>query len=257
MASFGGVEFDTGKMIIRLLSKKLQKAKLIVHEAQKACSVSLVELQRITGFLNFASIVIPLGRTFLRRLYNMQLYFTQGKRQMRRRLSAEAQKDLVLWAKVLLLAPERSNQVQKWDIVSLWSDAAGIKELGAFYTRGTDQYSGPEPDSAFSISLPSYIARAREHINTKEMRVVEQALLYWSRRWKGLKVIIHVDNRAVAQGLENQTIRGAPMTILRRCLLLAAEHDLDLEARWIPTKENALADALSWFDYDRIDNLAS
>ena len=147
--------------------------------------------------------------------------------------------------------------MQKRDIVSLWSDAAGTKRLRAFYTRGIDQYSGPEPDSTFSIPLPSYIVRAREHINTKEMRAVEQALLYWGRRWNHSKVIIHVDNRTVAHGLENQTIQGAPMTILQRCLLLAAEHDLDLEARWIPTKENALADALSWFDYDRIANLAS
>ena len=68
---------------------------------------------------------------------------------------------------------------------------------------------------------------------------------------------MHVDNRAVAHGLENQTIRGAPMDVLRRCLLLAAEYDLDVEARWIPTRENALADALSRFDYDRIANLAS
>ena len=99
----------------------------------------------------------------------MQLYFTQGKKQRRRRLSAEAQKDLAWWAKVLLLAPERSIQVQKRDIVFLWSDAAGTKGLGVFYTRGIDEYSGPEPDSAFLISLPSYIALAIEHIKTKEM----------------------------------------------------------------------------------------
>ena len=145
--------------------------------------------------------------------------------------------------------------MERRDIVTLWSDAAGTKGLGAFYTSGIGQQ--PEPDAAFSISLPSYITRAREHINTKEMRAVEQALLYWGRQWRGSKVIMHVDNRAVAHGLENQTIRGAPMDVLRRCLLLAAEYDLDLEARWIPTRENALADALSRFDYDRIANLAS
>ena len=137
----------------------------------------------------------------------------------------------------------------------MWSDAAGTKGLGAFYTSGIGQQ--PEPDAAFSISLPSYIARAREHINTKEMRAVEQALLYWGSQWRGPKVIMHVDNRAVAHCLKNQTIRGAPMDVLGRCLLLAAEYDLDLEARWIPTRENALADALSRFDYDTIANLAS
>ena len=129
------------------------------------------------------------------------------------------------------------------------------KGLGAFYTSRIGQQ--PKPDTAFSISLPSYIARAREHINTKEMRAVEQALLYWGRWWRGSKVILHVDNRAVAHSLKNQTLRGAPMDVLRRCLLLAAEYDLDLEARWIPTRVKAIADALSRFDYDRIANVAS
>ena len=45
------------------------------------------------------------------------------------------------------------------------------------------------------------------------------------------------------------------MDLRRKCLLLATEYDLEIEARWISTKENALADALSGSDYDRIGNL--
>jgi len=46
------------------------------------------------------------------------------------------------------------------------------------------------------------------------------------------------------------------MEVLRRCLLLAAEYDLELEAEWISTNANALADALSRFDYEKITDLA-
>jgi len=46
------------------------------------------------------------------------------------------------------------------------------------------------------------------------------------------------------------------MNVLRRCLLLATEYDLEIDARWIPTGDNMLADALSRFDYNRIANLA-
>jgi len=88
------------------------------------------------------------------------------------------------------------------------------------------------------------------------MRAVEQALLYWGKSWRGKKVVMHIDNRAVAYAVENRTMRGASMTVLRRCLLLAAEHDLDLRTRWIPTQENTLADALSRFNYEKIANLA-
>ena len=88
------------------------------------------------------------------------------------------------------------------------------------------------------------------------MPAVEQVLLYWGSTWRGKQVVMHVDNRAIAHGMLNRTIRGASMEILRRCMLLAAEFDLELDAQWIPTKENALADALSRFDYDKVTNLA-
>ena len=88
------------------------------------------------------------------------------------------------------------------------------------------------------------------------MRAVEQVLLYWGRQWRGKRLVMHIDNWTVVHDLANKTIRGAPMRVLRRCLLLAAECDLDLEPKWISTKDNALADALSLFDSRKIADLA-
>ena len=73
------------------------------------------------------------------------------------------------------------------------------------------------------------------------MRAVEQVLLYWGDQCRGKRVVIHVDNRAVAHRIEKRTIRGDSMGVLRRCLLLATEYDLELNASWFSTKENALA----------------
>ena len=69
------------------------------------------------------------------------------------------------------------------------------------------------------------------------------------------KVVMHIDNRAVVFGLENMSMRGTSMDVLRRCLLLAANHDLQIEPRRIPMRENKLADALSRFDHTGIANL--
>ena len=63
------------------------------------------------------------------------------------------------------------------------------------------------------------------------MRAVEEVLLHWGSEWKGMTLVIHVDNRAVAHAVFNRTIRGGSMNVLGRCLLLASESDLDLEAR--------------------------
>jgi len=99
----------------------------------------------------------------------------------------------------------------------MWSDAAGTKGLGAFYINSYPQQNPqPNPRSAFSITLPPHLSGSQEHINTKEMRGVEQALvLHWGKIWKRKRLICHVDNRAVLHGLENQTIRGTTINVLR------------------------------------------
>lgn len=189
-------------------------------------------------------------------------------RQFRLRISKEARLDLKWWNSLLALAPERSIQKIKRHNIYLWSDASRTKGPGAYFTTadrartevGTSQGSSiavshPIPGAAFSISLPRFINRNNEHINTKEMRAVEQALLHWGKSCRGVKVIMHIDNRAVAYAITNQTIRGATRSVLRHCLLLAAKYDLEIETQWIATKDNSLADALSRFDFDKITNL--
>jgi len=88
------------------------------------------------------------------------------------------------------------------------------------------------------------------------MRAVEQVLLHCGADWKGKKLMIDIDNKAVVHGLSNRTIRGGSMQVLQRWLLLATEWDLELDARWIPTKNNALADVLSRRETNRIADLA-
>jgi len=57
---------------------------------------------------------------------------------------------------------------------------------------------------------------------------------------------------AVRDALTNPTIRGGSINVLRRCLLFACQWDVDLEARWISTKETAVADALSREDNETL-----
>jgi len=184
----------------------------------------------------------------------MELYFPPGNGHQQQRISDEGRKDLAWWAEVLSGAPERSIANHARETIFVWTDAASSRGLGAFYTTNTQPM--PQLESPFSIVLPTSQTHAREHINILEMRAVEQAILYWVKVWRSKRVVIHIDNRAVAHGLGNGTIRGASMQVLRRCCLLTAVHDLALETQWISTKENALADALSRLDTQRITDMA-
>ena len=139
----------------------------------------------------------------------------------------------------------------------MWTDALGLQGLGSYcQALGCDRQRDIQPAEAFMLALPTHIEHRNEHINTKEMRAVEQGLLRWARLWKGSQVTPHIDNQALVFGIRNHTMRGSTMDVLRRCLLLASQHDLELNLHWIPTGNNRLADALSRCDRDTITNLA-
>ena len=185
----------------------------------------------------------------------MEHYFPPGSKHNRKRLSREAQRDLAWWSKTLLHLPERSIANSRREVIPAWSDAASTHGFGGFYISRQNQ-AHPGPGSALTIPIPLPLARGREHINAQEMRAVEQVLLHWGNEWKGMTLVIHVNNRAIAHAVSNRTIRGGSMNVLHRCLLPASKYDLDLEARWVSSRENALADELSRSQYDRIADLA-
>ena len=132
------MDIDTEKMVIRLPQKKLEKVRSIIQTAIKATSLSLLDLQQITGYLNFLAIIVPLGTRFLKRMYNMQLYFRPHGQKLRRRIPSKARKDLNWWLKVLKTSPEQSIRTEARRRVRMWSDASGTKGLGAFYITGED-----------------------------------------------------------------------------------------------------------------------
>jgi len=130
-------------MGIRLPLGKLHKAQALVSPVSKQATIALLELQSLTGELNFEALVIPLGRTFLRRLYNLQIYFPAQSPPCRRGISREAQKDLRWWKGIHAGAQERSIRKELRERVYLWSNVAGSKGLGAYYVD-MRQASTPE-----------------------------------------------------------------------------------------------------------------
>ena len=70
ITDFNGIEFDTLAMEARLPQQKLTKARDLVTEIAGRRSIALYELQSLTGYLAFCAKVIPIGHSFLRRLYD-------------------------------------------------------------------------------------------------------------------------------------------------------------------------------------------
>ena len=89
---FLGFVFDSGRMEIRLPHTKLQEIQLLIGEWQGKKSSTKKELESLVGKLAFASRVVKLGKTCLRRMYELLSGIRQPHHHVR--LSAQFKSDL-------------------------------------------------------------------------------------------------------------------------------------------------------------------
>jgi hypothetical protein len=231
-------------MEARLPSAKHAKALLLVRTYLRRRSITLLELQSLIGFLSFAAKVVPLGRPFLRRLYNALSCYSASPHQ-HRPVTPQMKEDLrwwlaflPQWSGVSIIRPTREEAF-------VWTDAAGKKGIGGYLLEAINKpLDSLSPEHAFSARIPRHFRK--KHINAKEMMAALKAIELWGPQLlEGKRLYLFIDNTAVVGGLTKHSIRGEAMAPLRKLLLLAAAWDIELAPRWIPTQENTLADALS------------
>lgn len=240
IVSYLGLEIDTIKMEARLPNHKKIRALREVNEILNKKGVTKKELQALLGFLTFCTRVFPLGRPFLRHIFNMLNAARPGKQ----RLTLAAKRDLKwwntflpIWSGVAAIDPPRET-------VTIATDASGKKGIGGIWFAEKKIFS-------------TRIARKYRplHINWKEMYAILYAFAAWGEQWKGNSVVVLCDNEAVVSGINKRTIRGKAIEPLQDIFLFAASYDIAVRAVWIPSKDNAIADALSRFDIKRLTNL--
>ena len=75
VVEFLGLTIDTCQMEARIPADKKTRGLSLIKDLAAKKSCTLWDLQRVTGFLNFIAKVVPLGRTFCRRLYDLECKF--------------------------------------------------------------------------------------------------------------------------------------------------------------------------------------
>ncbi|KAF5379032.1 hypothetical protein D9615_006011 [Tricholomella constricta] len=239
---FLGLELDSTAMEARLPPDKLAYLTdlLDTWASKKRCT--LYELQALTGFLQFASQVIPKSRTFIRRLFDFSCTFTSP--HAIRHIPKPAMSDIqwwhvfsAHWNGIMLINPSLPS-------LSVHTDASGSKGLG-----------GIAGDQRFSARTP------RRHrpcdIQFKEIFAVLHAILCWGDTWSGHHITFFCDNEAVVVWLNSGTAKSPhAMPVVRAISMMAAHLKFSYSSTWVPTEENALADAASRFQYTRLLQLA-
>ena len=90
-----------------------------------------------------------------------------------------------------------------------------------------------------------------------ELYGVTAAVLQWIRRFQNKKICLFCDNISVVHMINNMSSScGHCMILLRLVVLEGLRYNVKITARYINTKKNGRADALSRLDFDRFFRLS-
>ena len=164
-----GIEIDSGLVEMRLPADKLHRLSALLAQWRGKRSGRREELESLVGLQQHASKVVPAGRLFIHRIYNLLAQTHNFKRHYSVRLNAECRADIKWWCAFLqawngtsMLRPLRLADTD----ADFWSDASGGWGCGAHWQVSSglsiapSEYCGERafPDRGSGSSVGSRVA---------------------------------------------------------------------------------------------------
>ena len=156
-----GVQVDTIFLIASLPADKIAKAIAAASASLLQKSLSLKDVQRLTGYLCFCAKVIRLGWVFMRPLWNFVAKYPPTAGGLRRRLPAQVRLDPSWWNTRL---PVFNGVIffdnQSREVFQLYRDASLIG-LGGFFCAALQKHGLQSPSTnpeAFMAKTPNFDA---------------------------------------------------------------------------------------------------
>ena len=212
-------------------------------------SVTKRELQSILGHLNFASTVIPPGRSFVS--YLLRMLHGVKKQHHYITLNEECRKHLRMWkmflenwnGKSFFHDLEYTNNAD----MELFTDASGSIGYGGFFGG-----------KWFACRWPPEINLDQEDMSIAFMELVPivTCAVTWGPNWSRKRILFHCDNLATVN-IINKGRSQSPniMKLMRKLTLCAAKNNFIIHARHIEGKKNVNSDLLSRFQIQKFKQL--
>jgi hypothetical protein len=229
-----GLQVSSQKMLITFPPDKLEKLTLLLRQFLELDKITLVEIQQLSGVLNFACKAILPGRAFSRRIISLTNGLSRPYHHVR--VTGDAKADANAWLGFLMQFNGRCMFLQEpWiasDVISLYTDASGSHYAGVF---GAKWFSGAWP--------PSW---QEHHITVKELFPIVLAVQIWAPLWKNHKLMFFSDNMAVVDIINAQSSKDKLiMLFVRRLVLICLINNILFKSLHVPGHLNVTADRLS------------
>ena len=241
--TFLGLLIDTIKQIVSIPVEKVGRAVELITSIleNKSRKVTLNQLQKVCGFLNFLGRCVIPGRAFTRRLY---VYTANDKLKPHHhiRVNTEMRDDLVMWLTFLqhpsvFCRPFLDfSKILVADEIDMYSDASGKIGMGAIC--GSEWMYHDWPKTFLNDCKPS--------IEYLELFTVTAAVLAWIHKFKNNRIILFCDNQSMVDMINiTSTSCKNCMVLIRIIVLKGLVENVRIFARHVPGEMNGLADSLS------------
>ena len=246
--TFLGIELDTEKMEARLSATRLAELQKLLSSWDDTPNDTFCvkDLESLVGKLQFACNVVRPGRTYLRRLIDLERKMKAAQVQGNWspwRLDDDARADIRWWRKFIV----------EWNGKSLlyeleWTRAPKL----LLYTDACERGYGARFGDRWFRGEWSEEMLARATRDTKvsvpflELHTLVHAATVWGPLWAGKKVVFQCDAEAAFYAVNKMTSRSPDMAELLRLLSsTAAKCGFDFRCEHIPGVTNVIADLLS------------
>ena len=240
---FLGFLLNTVTQRVSVPVEKIEKAKTLVQSILCQKKVTVREIQKLCGFLNFLCRAIVPGRAFTRRLYAI----TAGvnlKAHHHVYVKAENRSDLKVWLQFLDHPAVYSRPFM--DFVNILT----ADEL-FFYTdssKNADLGCGGICYKSWFVQKwnKQFILEKDPSIGYLELYAVTVGILNWVARFANRRIIIFCDNMSVMHMINksSSSCRNC-MVLIRMIVTECLIHNVRVFASHVMSKANKLADLLS------------
>ena len=233
--AFAGIHLNTVEMYASLPMDKVQKFISYIDLALPKRSVTLREMQSLTGMLNFACQIMPPARAFSRRLHDLTIGVTRHYHHIK--LSQEAKRDLVVWREFLLHYNYKTffldyNFLSSHVLKFYTDSAASIGFAGIFKNQWFMGHWDPHSKS--------------HNIALLELYPIVLALNIWGPSLSNKCVLLISDNNAVVHIINSFTSKHKLIMILLRHLIkVCMTHNIYVRSKHLSGRLNIYADMLS------------
>ena len=259
--TFLGFLIDTENQLVCVPADKVIRALELIRYFLSKKKVTVHEVQKLTGFLNFLCRCITPGCAFTRRLYALM---SGGNKSLKPHhhvnIRKENRLDLELWETFLRYPSIFSRKMsdygrQQIEQVLIYSDASGNFKLGygAWCYQPVTGFQGWLQD-AWNLD---FMRKNKPSIEFLELFGVTAAVLTWIEKFANRKIYLFCDNESVCNMINNSSSScGHCMVLIRIIVLKCLVHNTRIYGKHLRTECNGIADALSRFQTNRFKKLA-